>query len=382
MKSFSKKWIERQIASQNWDMLINYCLNVRIMYDDQNIFVEKYAESNDDIREKILKCISALEVNPEIGLSPNVLQLLAKVYPEEALCLKPGVMDIELEAVKHIPLERMSFVYEYAQENGLFIETQSYLIDLYQKSTADAALRQMILQILEAVMSIPSSRAIKEEAIELLCRNKVDLPLAEIKHDKLVDMHVIKYYAPEKTVPYFNFYLRNQGAISRETIPLVVEMYRKFLDVPGDEKNILKKYLSQTTEAQQLHIVQTDFELFLFMLKEGDISSAEAVKYVFSQSEEVQKKFWQAYNEGAQDKKRFYWQPTSSQLRNLPDDILCQLLAACFQSDQSKAERLLKTLEQRNDCPKSLRLVSQMKKHTVRENMINRIKSVFAKNPD
>ena len=141
----------------------------------------------------------------------------------------------------------------------------------------------------------------------------------------------------------------------------------------------MKKYLSQTTEAQQLHIVQTDFELFLFMLKEGDIYSAEAVKYVFSQSDEIQKKFWQAYNEGAQDKKRFYWQPTSTQLLNLPDDILCQLLIACFQSDQHKVERLLKILEQRNDCPKSLRLVSQMKKHTVRKSMINRIKSVFCK---
>ncbi len=312
-------------------------------------------------------------------MSPNVLLLLAEIYPEEALCLKPGVMDIELEAVKHIPPEKMSFVYEYAQTNGLFMETQSYLVDLYQKSAADAALRQMILQILKAVMSTPNSCAIKEEAIELLCRNKVDLSLAEIKHDKLVDMYVIKYYAPEKTVPYFNFYLRNLGAISRETIPLVIEMYRKFLDVPGDERNVLKKYLSQTTEAQQLHIVQTDFELFLFMLKEGDIYSAEAVKYVFSQSDEIQKKFWQAYNEGAQDKKRFYWQPTSTQLLNLPDDILCQLLIACFQSDQHKVERLLKILEQRNDCPKSLRLVSQMKKHTVRKSMINRIKSVFCK---
>ena len=379
MKSFSQKWIERQIVSQNWDILITYCLSVRVMYDDQNIFVKKYAESNEDIREKILKCISALEINPEIGLSPNVLLLLAEIYPEEALCLKPGVMDIELEAVKHIPPEKMSFVYEYAQTNGLFMETQSYLVDLYQKSAADAALRQMILQILKAVMSTPNSCAIKEEAIELLCRNKVDLSLAEIKHDKLVDMYVIKYYAPEKTVPYFNFYLRNLGAISRETIPLVIEMYRKFLDVPGDERNVLKKYLSQTTEAQQLHIVQTDFELFLFMLKEGDIYSAEAVKYVFSQSDEIQKKFWQAYNEGAQDKKRFYWQPTSTQLLNLPDDILCQLLIACFQSDQHKVERLLKILEQRNDCPKSLRLVSQMKKHTVRKSMINRIKSVFCK---
>ena len=115
------------------------------------------------------------------------------------------------------------------------------------------------------------------------------------------------------------------------------------------------------------------------MLKEGDIYSAEAVKYVFSQSDEIQKKFWQAYNEGAQDKKRFYWQPTSTQLLNLPDDILCQLLIACFQSDQHKVERLLKILEQRNDCPKSLRQFSQMKKHTVRESMINRIKSVFCK---
>lgn len=75
MKSFSQKWIERQIVSQNWDILINYCLSVRVMYDDQNIFVKKYAESNEDIREKILKCISALEINPEIGLSPNVLLL-------------------------------------------------------------------------------------------------------------------------------------------------------------------------------------------------------------------------------------------------------------------------------------------------------------------
>ncbi len=54
MKSFSQKWIERQIVSQNWDILINYCLSVRVMYDDQNIFVKKYAESNEDIREKIL----------------------------------------------------------------------------------------------------------------------------------------------------------------------------------------------------------------------------------------------------------------------------------------------------------------------------------------
>lgn len=131
-------------------------------------------------------------------MSPNVLLLLAEIYPEEALCLKPGVMDIELEAVKHILPEKMSFVYEYAQTNGLFMETQSYLVDLYQKSAADAALRQMILQILKAVMSTPNSCAIKEEAIELLCRNKVDLSLAEIKHDKLVDMYVIKYYAPEK----------------------------------------------------------------------------------------------------------------------------------------------------------------------------------------
>ena len=67
MKSFSQKWIERQIVSQNWDILINYCLSVRVMYDDQNIFVKKYAESNEDIREKILKCISALEINHEIG---------------------------------------------------------------------------------------------------------------------------------------------------------------------------------------------------------------------------------------------------------------------------------------------------------------------------
>lgn len=52
MKSFSQKWIERQIVSQNWDILINYCLSVRVMYDDQNIFVKKYAESNEDIREK------------------------------------------------------------------------------------------------------------------------------------------------------------------------------------------------------------------------------------------------------------------------------------------------------------------------------------------